>query len=275
MDVICYVCNKETTEWYQNFTELKSQHTETPICQFIKTLLADFDSVRNIDDESNYICAECLQQIDDYDWIKQQAIEQEAKLRHLLLTTEIQLCVKNEPDEIEEGANDGHHCRDSLDEFIGMMNAEIKLEPDADATDVCEQLSTPTLPLPQPRSPPPQSSIPKSLLVNISKMIPAIQSSRKRTFVTIPKSAVEQKHFFARQNGRIYKVTIKNRENQSQTSDTVSQKVKDIPANSATVLQYPKPGIPYTCLAAMALKNSLAGALYVSEILSFMCEHFP
>ncbi|XP_054274067.1 uncharacterized protein LOC128993949 [Macrosteles quadrilineatus] len=38
---------------------------------------------------------------------------------------------------------------------------------------------------------------------------------------------------------------------------------------------YPKPAYSYSCLIAMALKNSQSGCLPVSEIYSFMCHHFP
>ncbi|XP_055305979.1 zinc finger protein 271-like [Sitodiplosis mosellana] len=88
MEVICYVCNEQTDDWRRNFTELKSQHSNTPIVDFLKRFLDDFVSQRNIESESNCICAKCLDRIDDYDWVWISCTEKEKVLKELLWTTE-------------------------------------------------------------------------------------------------------------------------------------------------------------------------------------------
>ncbi|XP_055305990.1 zinc finger protein draculin-like [Sitodiplosis mosellana] len=88
MEVICYVCNEQTDNWRRNFTELKSQHSNTPIVDLLKRFLDDFESQRNIESESNCICAKCLNRIDDYDCMCVLCAERETELKELLWATE-------------------------------------------------------------------------------------------------------------------------------------------------------------------------------------------
>uniref|UniRef100_A0A1B6GRF1 Fork-head domain-containing protein n=1 Tax=Cuerna arida TaxID=1464854 RepID=A0A1B6GRF1_9HEMI len=62
----------------------------------------------------------------------------------------------------------------------------------------------------------------------------------------------------------------------TQSKKVISHKRHVVPCvDDGPVKSYPKPAYSYSCLIAMALKNSLTGSLPVSEIYSFMCHHFP
>lgn len=145
---------------HQNLIQMTSQHTETPIYKPIKTLLADFGPVRNIDDEPNHNCVECSLQFDDYDWMKQQTNEQESKLCHLLLSSDLKL--KNPLRHIEHGNHNGLVFADELENAIEIS-------------------------VPQPQSPTHSSS--SSLMSNRKRnFIPPLQSNSEREFVSIRKT---------------------------------------------------------------------------------------
>lgn len=84
---ICYVCDAET-DWRCDFSKIKSQHSNTPIQKLLQRFLGDFKSERDLEDESNRICIECITKIDEYDWSYVMMIEREKAIRNILLKTE-------------------------------------------------------------------------------------------------------------------------------------------------------------------------------------------
>lgn len=88
MILVCYLCNEPASEWRENFVELYSKHTKTPIIDVFKRFLADYPSQRNIDDTSNRICWKCVDKIDEYDLMLMTVAEKEIDLRKMLFNTE-------------------------------------------------------------------------------------------------------------------------------------------------------------------------------------------
>lgn len=101
MEVICYVCNETAKDWRRNLVETKSKHSKTSIATFIKTFLKDNVSERNVDDESNCICSDCLSRIYAYDWMCINVKKQENELRQLLLKTEMSFMIPHIKSEFE------------------------------------------------------------------------------------------------------------------------------------------------------------------------------
>lgn len=94
MEVLCYLCNSETEDFCENFSQINSKHTQTPIVEYIIQFLGDFISKRNVYDEANCMCMECVSRIHAYDWSVLKAKEQEKVLSNLLMETETTLAIE-------------------------------------------------------------------------------------------------------------------------------------------------------------------------------------
>lgn len=207
---ICYFCGEETTDWHRNFSELKSEHSNTPMNELIERFLGGFLSSRNINNGSNCICLKCLNQINDYDWTSKKAIEQESALRDRLLTTELALIddKKRIQEEIEafhtetvfvnESANfmeeTSIKIENTSDDEIEMPNIEdIEQQStsnlEQNTTAVSNPISIDTSPNPKIRS-----------TIRSNAVLP-----QKNCRVLQPHTA---KRIFMRQNGKLMKVRI-------------------------------------------------------------------
>lgn len=84
----CYFCNKSQGVEFRKLFDLRSKHSGRLITEFIDEFQTELKLQRNIHDELNWICAECVSRIYAYDWTCMRLKEQEKELKNLLRLTE-------------------------------------------------------------------------------------------------------------------------------------------------------------------------------------------
>lgn len=88
----CYVCNENTNEWTDNMGQLKSQYSDKAIVVIIKDILDDYISKRMLEIQTGYICANCLYEIEDFDFHRMSAALRKQKIQENIQKTEQTLC---------------------------------------------------------------------------------------------------------------------------------------------------------------------------------------
>lgn len=84
----CYICNNLTTDFCTNLYQLESQHSNTRICKYLTKFLGGFETQRDMNSDLNCACSDCLNRIDEYDWVCVMSTRFEQELTEILLNTE-------------------------------------------------------------------------------------------------------------------------------------------------------------------------------------------
>lgn len=130
---LCYLCHNEMHVWRQNLSKLTLNHSKTTISNLLRKFLCDFQSRRNVDDDTNCICVECFDAIDEYDWLSTTAKMKEQELRNVLLKTEMLFMIDDKEDqESEEAVNAEFTSMDERGEID--CNSEVIDETENEAT---------------------------------------------------------------------------------------------------------------------------------------------
>lgn len=130
MEGACYMCNQNGKSIQHNLCQLRSNHSDQKIVELIKRIINGQFPYRNLDDEANVICNECLVDILRYDLMCLEVKKQEEKLCALLLATETAICdveIKDEPSS-DLCHNESVPVNGSKED----NGSEIKTEPDFD-----------------------------------------------------------------------------------------------------------------------------------------------
>lgn len=136
--VTCYICNNMTTDFCTNMFELKSQHSNTRICEYLKKFLGNFESLRNADSELNCACSDCLNRIDEYDWACVMSARFEQELIETLLNAEraqsnkAAETKKNDVDCKQKSANEYCVQLSDTEETFRSLESDKKLDSDVE-----------------------------------------------------------------------------------------------------------------------------------------------
>lgn len=90
---LCFVCNTSSSESFVSLFDTTTKHTNKKVYDYIWKIQGNNTSIRNesIDDPNshwNYVCAECLEMINEFDLSCKTFGELQKKIRHKLRRTE-------------------------------------------------------------------------------------------------------------------------------------------------------------------------------------------